>query len=148
MASAPQPDWLDDGTLTARMGIQILECRPGLVTGTMPVAGNRQPIGILHGGASAVLAETLGSIAALLHAGPRGQAVGLDLSCTHHRWVSDGLVTGASRPLHEGGTNASYLIEIRDAAGHRTCTARLTCAVRRHRGPTRSAPNPGNPDPG
>ncbi|MGP4113745.1 hotdog fold thioesterase [Streptomyces sp. 4N509B] len=120
--------------LTAKLGIRIVECRPGFVVGTMPVAGNRQPVGILHGGASAAFAETLGSLAALVHAGPDGQAVGLDLSCTHHRWIAAGLVTGVARPLHEGRTSASYEVVIADEAGRRICTARLTCAISRRRG--------------
>jgi uncharacterized protein (TIGR00369 family) len=123
-----EPD-LRTEQLVARLGIEILRCEPGLVIATMPVAGNRQPLGILHGGANAVLAETLGSVAAFLHAGPGGNAVGLDLSCTHHRWVSSGTVTGVCRPLHERRSVAAYEIVITDAAGQRTCTARLTCVV-------------------
>jgi 1,4-dihydroxy-2-naphthoyl-CoA hydrolase len=64
--------------LVPKMGIEIVRCEPGLVIGSMPVQGNRQPVGIMHGGANAVLAETLGSLAAWLHAGKDGQAVGLD----------------------------------------------------------------------
>ncbi|WP_443058431.1 hotdog fold thioesterase [Streptomyces sp. NBC_00442] len=117
--------------LVERMGVKLLLCQPGLVVGTLPVTGNRQPFGVLHGGANAVLAETLGSVAAYLHAGPGGNAVGLDLSCTHHRWVSSGTVTGECRPLFERRTIASYEIAILDEAGLRTCTARLTCVIRR-----------------
>jgi uncharacterized protein (TIGR00369 family) len=113
------------------MGIEIVRCEPGLVIGSMPVQGNRQPVGIMHGGANAVLAETLGSLAAWLHAGKNGQAVGLDLSCTHHRWVAGGTVIGVCRPLHEGQTSATYEIVIDDETGQRTCTARLTCAISR-----------------
>lgn len=124
-----------DEQLVAKLGIEIVTCRPGLVIGTMPVPGNRQPVGILHGGANAVLAETLGSIGAWLHAGGTGgQAVGVDLSCTHHRWVTTGLVTGVATPLHEGQASATYDIAISDERGQRTCTARLTCAIR-HRTP-------------
>ena len=117
--------------LIAKLGIVIDECRPGLVVGTMPVSGNRQPVGIMHGGANAAFAETLGSFAAWQHAGSGGQAVGLDLSCTHHRWVASGLVTGVAKPLHEGRSSATYEIVITDEAGRRTCTARLTCAISR-----------------
>ncbi|WP_132113952.1 hotdog fold thioesterase [Actinocrispum wychmicini] len=117
--------------LVRRMGIRVLTCRPGLVTGAMPVDGNRQPFGILHGGANAVLAETLGSVAAFLHAGPDGNAAGLELSCTHHRWVSAGTVTGTCTPLHEAQSTATYQIIITDDLGRRTCTARLTCVVSR-----------------
>jgi 1,4-dihydroxy-2-naphthoyl-CoA hydrolase len=119
--------------LIAKLGIEIVEFRPGYVVGTMPVSGNRQPVGIMHGGANAAFAETLGSFAAALHAGPEGQAVGLDLSCTHHRWIASGRVTGVATPLHEGRASASYEVVISDEAGRRTCTARLTCAISRRR---------------
>ncbi|WP_028648461.1 hotdog fold thioesterase [Nocardiopsis sp. CNT312] len=120
--------------LVHRMGIDIAVCRPGRVVGSMPIRGNHQPLGILHGGANAVLAETLGSLAAFLHAGEGGNAVGTELSCTHHRWASSGTVTGICTPLHESGSTASYEIVITDHTGRRTCTARLTCAIRpRHR---------------
>jgi uncharacterized protein (TIGR00369 family) len=119
--------------LIAKLGITIVTCRPGLVVGTMPVRGNRQPVGIMHGGANAAFAETLGSFAAWLHAGEGGRAVGVDLSCTHHRWVASGLVTGAATPVHEGRSSATYEIVITDARARRTCTARLTCAISRRR---------------
>lgn len=118
------------------MGIEVGEVTAGRVTGTMPVAGNTQPYGLLHGGASAVLAETLGSIAAALHAGAERIAVGVDLSCTHHRAVRDGRVHGIATPLHEGSTIATYDIRIVDDGARPVCTARLTCALR----PARSTP--------
>ena len=116
--------------LAARMGIEITEWDPDRVAGTMPVAGNRQPYGLLHGGANAVLAETLGSTAAALHAGPERIAVGLELSCTHHRAATDGLVTGVATPIHRGRSTATYEIVITDEHDKRTCTARLTCILR------------------
>ncbi|WP_328718777.1 hotdog fold thioesterase [Streptomyces sp. NBC_00247] len=119
--------------LTQRLGIDIVTCVPGLVMGTMPVAGNRQPIGILHGGANAAFAETLGSVAAFLYAGPGGNAVGIDLSCVHHRWVSSGTLRGTATPLAERRSMATYDISIRDELDQRVCTARLTCAIRRPR---------------
>ena len=112
------------------MGIEITEWDPDRVAGTMPVAGNRQPYGLLHGGANAVLAETLGSTAAALHAGPERIAVGLELSCTHHRAATDGLVTGVATPIHRGRSTATYEIVITDEHDKRTCTARLTCILR------------------
>ncbi|WP_067502086.1 hotdog fold thioesterase [Actinoplanes sp. TFC3] len=117
--------------LIARLGIEILEYGPQRVAGRMPVAGNRQPIGLLHGGASAALAETLGSLSAYVLAGPGGTAVGQELSCTHHRAVRSGFVTGVSTPVHEGAAAATYEIVLTDDAGRRVCTARLTCAVRK-----------------
>jgi len=125
------------GTLVERMGIEVKGVAPGRVVGSMPVEGNTQPYGLLHGGASAVLAETLGSIAAALHAGPDRIAVGVDLSCTHHRAVREGQVHGEATPLHEGATVACYDIRILDDQGRAVCTARLTCALR----PARSTPS-------
>jgi uncharacterized protein (TIGR00369 family) len=116
--------------LTARMGITVTEITPGRVAGTLPVAGNRRPNGLLSGGALCVLAETLGSVAAALHAGPGRAIVGVDLNATYHRAVRGGLVTGVCTPLHEGRTMASYEIVLTDEEGRRVCTARLTCALR------------------
>jgi 1,4-dihydroxy-2-naphthoyl-CoA hydrolase len=116
--------------LTHRMGIVITDWDPKHIVGTMPVAGNQQPYGLLHGGASAVLAETLGSVAAALAAGPTRSALGLELNASHHRPATRGLVTGVCTPLHVGRTVATYHIEITDEAGRRVCTARLTCALR------------------
>ena len=120
----------NDGGLAQRMGIVITIAEPGLVAATMPVAGNTQPYGLLHGGASAALAETVGSIAGAIHAGPNRMIVGVDLSCTHHRAVRSGSVTGVATALHEGGTVASYAIRIADDEDRLVCTARLTCLVR------------------
>ncbi|MDA3021751.1 MAG: hotdog fold thioesterase [Actinomycetota bacterium] len=119
------------GALAVRMNIVVTEAVPGKVVATMPVEGNTQPYGLLHGGASAVLAESLGSIAGALHAGPDRMVVGVDLSCTHHRAVRAGLVTGVATPLHEGQTVATYNITITDEDGHLVCTARLTCLLRK-----------------
>jgi len=116
--------------LTTAMGVRLTEAAPGRVVGTMPVAGNRQPYGLLHGGASAVLAETLGSIAAVLAAGPDRIALGVELSASHHRAVRDGTVTGVCTPLHEGRSLATYHIAISDEAGRPVCTARLSCVLR------------------
>jgi uncharacterized protein (TIGR00369 family) len=118
------------GHLGTRMGVQIVEASADRVVGTMPVEGNTQPYGLLHGGASAVLAETLGSVGSMLHAGSSKLAVGVDLNCTHHRGVRSGMVTGVATPLHRGRSTASYEIVISDEEGHRVCTARLTCLLR------------------
>ncbi|WP_405088616.1 hotdog fold thioesterase [Microbispora sp. NBC_01389] len=118
-----------DEQLAERLGIEIDVCRPDLVVGTIPVHGNRQPIGIMHGGANAAFAETLGSLAAWMHAGADRIVAGLELSCTHHRPAREGRVTGVCRPLHVGSTTATYEIVLTDEEGRRTCTARLTCAL-------------------
>lgn len=116
--------------LAQRIGIEWLEASPQRLVATMPVAGNTQPYGLLHGGASCVLAETLGSVGAILHAGPEATAVGVELNATHHRAASAGTVTGVATPLHLGGTIATYEIAITDEQDRRTCTARLTCLIR------------------
>ncbi|WP_155055289.1 hotdog fold thioesterase [Streptomyces blattellae] len=118
------------GHLGTRMGVEIVEASADRVVGTMPVEGNTQPYGLLHGGASAVLAETLGSIGSMLHAGSAKIAVGVDLNCTHHRGVRSGRVTGVATPLHRGRSTATYEIVISDETGKRVCTARLTCMLR------------------
>ncbi|MCH8613097.1 hotdog fold thioesterase [Arsenicicoccus dermatophilus] len=119
-----------DGTLIERMGLQIFQAAPERCVGTMPVAGNTQPYGLLHGGASVVLAETLGSVAAMLAAGPGRYAVGVDISATHHRATREGVVTGVATAVHLGRTTACYEIVITDERDRRVCTSRLTCALR------------------
>ncbi|GAA5116031.1 hotdog fold thioesterase [Haloechinothrix salitolerans] len=119
-----------DQQLNDKLGLVITEAAPERVVATMPVKGNLQPYGLLHGGANAALAETLGSISAALNAGEGRLALGLELSCTHHRGVRSGLVTGVATPVHVGrGTITSEII-ITDESGKRSCTARLTCVVR------------------
>ncbi|MEU9239856.1 hotdog fold thioesterase [Streptomyces shenzhenensis] len=118
------------GHLGNRMGVQIVEASADRVVGTMPVEGNTQPYGLLHGGASAVLAETLGSVGSMLHGGSSKIAVGVDLNCTHHRGARSGLVTGVATPVHRGRSTATYEIVISDEEGRRVCSARLTCLLR------------------
>jgi 1,4-dihydroxy-2-naphthoyl-CoA hydrolase len=135
------PALFSAGHLGDRMGIQILEAAPGKVVGTMPVEGNTQPYGLLHGGASAVLAETLGSVGAMLHGGPNKIAVGVDLNATHHRGLRSGTVTGTATPVHQGRSSATYEVVITDdATGKRVCTARLTCMLRPATPPAPTAP--------
>jgi 1,4-dihydroxy-2-naphthoyl-CoA hydrolase len=121
------------GALASRMGITLTEISAARVVGTMPVDGNTQPYGLLHGGASCVLAETLGSIGAATHAAEAhgGIAVGVDINATHHKGARSGTVTGVATPLKLGGSIATYEIVITDEQGDRLCTARLTCALRR-----------------
>ncbi|MGC9382398.1 hotdog fold thioesterase [Streptomyces sp. MH13] len=124
------PALFSAGHLGTRMGVQILEASSDRVVGTMPVEGNTQPYGLLHGGASAVLAETLGSVGSMLHGGSSKIAVGVDLNCTHHRGARSGLVTGVATPVHRGRSTATYEIVISDEQDRRVCTARLTCLLR------------------
>lgn len=120
--------------LDAKLGITVTEWDPSRVVGTMPVAGNRQPYGLLHGGANAVLAESIGSTCAALNAPEGAAAMGIELSCTHHRAATDGVVTGVAVPVHVGRSAATMEIVLSDEAGRRTCTARLSCMYR-HRPP-------------
>jgi len=117
------------GTLLERMGIEVTEASAERTVGTMPVRGNTQPAGLLHGGASAVLAETLGSIAATLHAGTGRAAVGIEINATHHRSAASGTVTGTATAIHLGRTTATYEVVITDERGKRVCTSRITCAL-------------------
>ncbi|HEX9356095.1 MAG TPA: hotdog fold thioesterase [Streptosporangiaceae bacterium] len=121
---------LSESTLPSRMGITVTDASAERVTGTMPVDGNVQPYGLLHGGASCVLAETLGSLGAALQAGPGRFAVGIEISATHHRAVAHGVVTGVATRVHGGRTTATYEIAISDDRGRRVCSARLTCLLR------------------
>jgi uncharacterized protein (TIGR00369 family) len=118
------------GTLAERMGIEFVEVSPQRLVATMPVEGNTQPYGLLHGGASVVLAETLGSIGAAMHAGAQRVAVGLDINASHHRAARSGRVTGVATPVHAGSTVVSYQVEISDEQGRRVCTSRITCLIR------------------
>ncbi|MFI5665802.1 PaaI family thioesterase [Streptomyces sp. NPDC051704] len=124
------PSLFSAGHLGERMDIRILEASAERVVATMPVEGNTQPYGLLHGGASAVLAETLGSVGAMMHGGINKIAVGVDLNCTHHRGVRSGLVTGVASPVHRGRSTATYEVVISDEQDRRVCTARLTCLLR------------------
>ncbi|MEU6313459.1 hotdog fold thioesterase [Streptomyces sp. NPDC047014] len=124
------PALFSAGDLGRRMDIRILEASAERVVATMPVEGNTQPYGLLHGGASAVLAETLGSVGAMMHGGIGKIAVGVDLNCTHHRGVRSGLVTGVATPVHRGRSTTTYEIVISDEQDRRVCTARLTCLLR------------------
>jgi 1,4-dihydroxy-2-naphthoyl-CoA hydrolase len=130
------------GALGERMGITLVSATidaQGLatITATMPVEGNTQPYGLLHGGASAVLAETLGSIASGITAHQRiGQGalvVGIDLNCTHHKAARDGVVTGIAHMISAGNTMLSSEIVITNEQGDRICTSRLTAMARKPR---------------
>jgi 1,4-dihydroxy-2-naphthoyl-CoA hydrolase len=117
-------------TLAGRMGIRIIEASKERVVGTMPVEGNTQPYGILHGGASCVLAESLGSLGSALQAGPDRVTVGIEINATHHRSATSGLVTGVATVAHGGRTMSTFDIVITDEQGKRICTARLSCLHR------------------
>ncbi len=124
---------IDAGALATRLGIDIVSATAQQVVGTMPVEGNTQPLGLLNGGASLALAETLGSIAANIHAlslSDGGYAVGIEINGTHHASARSGIVTGTATAITTGKTVASYQIEVRDESNRLLCTSRLTCLIR------------------
>jgi 1,4-dihydroxy-2-naphthoyl-CoA hydrolase len=117
------------GALDKKMGIEIIEASPEKLVGTMPVEGNTQPIGLLHGGANVVLAESLGSIGTQLHAGADRKIVGVDINATHHKSATTGVVTAVATAISLGKTLCSYQVEITNDKGERTCSARITCLI-------------------
>lgn len=133
-AAAPdvlaQVNEMGRGTLAERLGILFSEVSATRLVATMPVEGNTQPYGLLHGGATVALAETMGSIGSVLAAGPGRVAVGMDINATHHRAVRSGLVTGTATSLHAGRTTACFEVVVTDESGRRVCTSRITCQLR------------------
>jgi len=121
---------MNGGTLGEKMGIEFIEVTSQRVVARMPVAGNTQPFGLLHGGASVVLAESVGSLGAMMHAGEGQIAVGIEINATHHRAARAGFVTGTATALSLGKTLATYDILITDDDGNRVCTSRITCLIR------------------
>ena len=117
-------------TLLTTLGIEIVEASRERVVGTMAVEGNTQPYGVLHGGASCVLAESLASIGSALAGWPDRIALGVEINATHHRSVREGVVTGVATPVHVGRTMATWDVAITRADGRRVSTARVTCALR------------------
>ncbi len=116
------------GSLAQKMGIEV-DLHDGVVSARMPVEGNTQPYGLLHGGATAVLVETIGSIASAL-AAPGSLPVGIEVSVSHHRSARAGHVTGSAELVHLGKTLASWVVPVLDDEGRRIATGRLTCLLR------------------
>ncbi|MGN8551987.1 UNVERIFIED_CONTAM: hotdog fold thioesterase [Microbacterium sp. SLM126] len=114
------------GALAEKMGLVFTEFSIERCVATMPVEGNTQPVGLLHGGAYVVLGESLGSMAANLHAGPGRLAVGVDINATHTRSATSGVVTGVCTPVHLGRTLAVHEIVVTDDQGRRCSTVRIT----------------------
>ncbi len=124
---AESPWAIELGALDKKLGIVVLEESAERVVATMPVNGNTQSFGLLHGGASMVLGEALGSWAAVIHASTLGKlAVGLDINGTHHRGARDGIVTGVATAIHLGKTVTSHEVVITDETGARVSTVRIT----------------------
>lgn len=118
------------GELADAMGIEVLEYTLERTVARMPVVGNRQSVGYLHGGAHVVLGESLGSIAANLHAGPGRLAVGVDINATHTRSATGGYVTAVCTPVHLGRTLTVHEIVVTDEEGRRCCTMRITNLIK------------------
>ena len=117
------------GALDKKMGIEIIEASPERLVGTMPVEGNTQPFGLLHGGANVVLAESLGSVGTHLHAGPTRRIVGIEISASHHKSATSGIVTAVATAVTLGKTLCTYNVEITNDKGEKTCSARITCLI-------------------
>jgi uncharacterized protein (TIGR00369 family) len=132
VTTAP-PDWIPADRLSPldeKLGIRITDYDPDRLVATMPVAGNEQPFGLLHGGASCALMETIGSWAGALHAGPDRQVVGIELNASYLRAATSGVVTAVCTPVRRGRTLSTFLIEITDDRGRPTATGRLTCLTK------------------
>ena len=118
------------GELDEKMGVQVIEESAEKVVATMPIEGNRQSLGLLHGGAMVSLAEAVGSWAAVIHASTMGKvAVGVDINATHHKSSREGHVTATATAIRLGRTICSHEVIITNDNGDRLCTARITNAV-------------------
>ncbi|MDE0545577.1 hotdog fold thioesterase [Microbacterium sp. C7(2022)] len=118
------------GALAEKMGMVFTEFTLERCVATMPVEGNTQPVGLMHGGAYVVLGESLGSMAANLHAGPDRLAVGVDINATHTGSATAGVVTGVCTPVHLGRTITVHEIVVSDERGRRCSTIRITNMIK------------------
>jgi len=118
------------GHLAERMNIELLELSAERAVAKMPVEGNTQPLGILHGGAHVVIAESLGSMASNVHAHPWGYAVGIEINASHHRSASEGYVTATCEAIKLGRTLTTHQIQMTDDEGHLLSTVRITNFLR------------------
>ena len=121
------------GELAEKMGIEILELTPTYGVATMPAEGNRQPLGIVHGGAYVVLAETLGSMCATLAAGVGRHAVGIEINASHTKSAKGGVVTATARAVNVGRNLATHEVAVEDEEGNRLSTIRITNFLRDNR---------------
>ena len=120
------------GALADKMGIQLVELSAERAVATMPVEGNTQPLGLVHGGAYVVLAESLGSFAANVWAAPNGYAVGIEVNASHSGSAKQGIVTGTCHAISLGKTLTVHEIAVTDEAGRRLSTVRITNLIRQH----------------
>ena len=118
------------GELSARMGIEFVKLSAEHSIARMPADGNRQPVGFVHGGAYCVIAESLGSISANIHAGSDRYAVGVDINATHTRSATSGVVTGVCTPVHLGRSITVHEIVVSDDQGRRCSTIRITNMIK------------------
>lgn len=129
-------DWLKArglGELADRMGIKIVSINGNQGVATMPAEGNRQPLGMVHGGAYVVLAETLGSMCATLAAGTDRHAVGIEINASHTKSCKAGLITATARAVSVGKNLATHEIAVEDEKGNRLSTVRITNFLRDNR---------------
>lgn len=130
-----EPWKIELGELDRKMGVEVVEQSAERVVATMPIAGNRQSLGLLHGGGMVALAEAVGSWAAVIHASTMGKvAVGVDINATHHVSSREGHVTATATAIRLGKTLTSHEVVLVDQAGRRLCTARITNAIVEKRG--------------
>ncbi|MDO4253708.1 MAG: hotdog fold thioesterase [Kocuria sp.] len=119
------------GQLDARLGVTYVEASTQRVVARMPVEGNRQPMGLLHGGATIALCESVASVGAFLHAASSGRvAVGMDVNATHHTSTMSGYVTATCTPIKLGRSVTSHEVVVLDDSDRRICTARITCFIK------------------
>ena len=134
--SPEMAEWLEKrglGELADKMGIKIVSINGNHGVATMPAEGNRQPIGIVHGGAYVVIAETLGSMCATLAAGPDRHAVGIEINASHTKSCKEGLITATARAINIGRNLTTHEVAVEDEQGNRLSTVRITNFLRDNR---------------
>jgi len=132
------PEWFTGlrSPLDEKLGVELLEVTPTRAVGRCPVAGNTQPFGLWHGGASCLMAESLASLAGAAEVGPHGAVTGVDINATHLRSAQTGWITGVATAIRIGGTLATYDVSLTDDSGEQICAARITLYLRRARSAT------------
>lgn len=125
------PEWAAGivSPLDLKLGLELTVLSAEKVVGSIPISGNEQPFGLLHGGANAVLVETLGSMGAMAHGHPDRAGVGVDLNITHLRQAQGERVTGTATAVHLGNSMVTYQVDLHDEDGTLTATGRLTCRM-------------------
>ena len=130
--TTPPPPWAPTdtfGPLDDKLGIRIIDFDPDRLVATMPVEGNEQPFGLLHGGATCALMESIGSLAAMLGAGEGRKAVGIELNASYVKAATSGVVTAVCTPVRRGRTLATFLIQVTNDQDQLTASGRLTCMI-------------------